>query len=213
MPNHLRHRLSGHLPASSLRTRFLPSPNTHLLALAVLLPLFFGCILSATSNVYALDIVWNGQETDIWDKNTTSNWLHNSSATTFVDSDSVTFNKAAGSYLITINPAGGSFPGAMRVTGMTVAGGADFTITGPIYSTDNLTKNNGGTLTFGANSANVFQNVFLNEGTLVLNTGALTTTATGTPMTLSMGGGGTATLEFNTSDASDSRTSVPSNTL
>ena len=155
------------------------------------------------SNAHALDIVWNGQEADVWDKNTTSNWLYNSSATTFVDGDGVTFDKAGGNYAITINPVGGSFPGAVRVAGMTVAGGADYTITGSIYSDGDLVKNGDATLTFGANSANVFQNVFLNEGMLVLNTGALTTTVAGTPMTISMGSDDAATLQFNTSGASD----------
>lgn len=151
---------------------------------------------------HALDLIWKGNVNDVWDKNNTPNW----SPSTFVDGDNVIFdtNSTVGSFIININPAGGSHVGAVRVGDMTVSGTGDYTITGPIDSTTNgtLAKSGTGTLTLGAGHAMRFDAVTIAGGTVVANTGSLTTTYAGNPLGITLSGTGSV-LRFSTGDAAD----------
>lgn len=158
------------------------------------------------TSAHALDLLWTGAGTlpTVWDKTSagaSSNWRQYPSGgnTTFVDGDTVYFGLPTNttSYTITIDPAMGSYPGAVRVSGMTVDGSGNFTITGRIDDTTGgtLVKNGSGILTFGAGGAVRFNTVQVNAGILVANRDSLTTAVSGAAMNVAVNG--TGALQFN----------------
>lgn len=112
------------------------------------------------------DLTWKGNNTQTADWDTTSAWwLKAAAPTTFSGGDRVTFD-ATGATSTTVN-----LPGAVTAAAIDVDASTSYTFTGPggVNAVGTLTKRGSGTLTIANTTANNFNAVRVEAGTLAVN--------------------------------------------